>query len=55
MTKRTFAVARRERAGAALEAGRGPKVPRGGKGGSSGKPAAGEKGRGRKQRRKGQR
>ncbi|MEJ2677994.1 MAG: hypothetical protein P8174_02840 [Gemmatimonadota bacterium] len=51
MTKRTFAVARRERAGAALDAGRGPKVPRGRKGAGSGKPDSTGPNRGRKRKR----
>jgi hypothetical protein len=52
MTKRPFAVARRERAGAALDAGRGPKVPRGRKGRVSGKAASTEHEHGRKKRRR---
>jgi len=49
MTRRTFAVSRRERAGAALNAGRGPRVPRGRKSGDAG-PAQGRRARGKRKR-----
>jgi len=52
MKRRIFAVSRRERAGAAVERGREPRVPRGG-GTDAAAPERGR--RGRKRRRRGKR